>query len=148
MNSNVAMQNNGLLAWDGAAAYPRDIRRHIRFAWTFEVTAAIAADAVFNIEAAPVSDADPCAPGAFAPVPEVPICDIPAVPAPQAQVIIPAGTPIGTVCSGTIPCRPNAFVRLTGASGTVASVRAVMILNGPMIGPNSQFVDNAGQFAA
>src|SRR5262245_35000763 len=99
MNSNVAMQNIGVLAWDGAAAYPRDIRQYIRFAWTFEVTAAVAADAVFNIEAAPPSAADPCLPGTFVAVPEVAICDRPAVPAAQATVTIPANTAIGTVCS-------------------------------------------------
>src|SRR5262245_61081838 len=101
MNSNVALQNLPLLAWDGAAAVPRDIRRFVRFAWAFEVTAAIAADAVFNVQSAPPSAGDNCVPGAWVPVPEVSICDDPAVPGPQAAFTIPAGTPIGSVCTGT-----------------------------------------------
>lgn len=133
MNNNVAIQNEGAVSWTGAVMIPRDIRKHTRFAWSFEVFGVIAADAVFNIEAAPPSAGDPCVPGAFVAVPEVSICDLPAVPGPQATVTIPAGTPVGTICSGTIPCRPNAFVRLNPASGTVANVRAVLIRSGPMI---------------
>lgn len=133
MNSNVAIQNVGAISWDGTTSFPRDIRKYTRFAWSFEVTADLAADAVFNIEAAPPSAADPCVPGAFAPVPEVSICDIPAEPGPQATVTIPSGTLAGTICSGTIPCRPNAFVRLTPVSGPTASVKAVLVRQGPMI---------------
>lgn len=132
MNSNVAAQNVPVIAWDGAVAYPRDIRKYVRFAWSFEVTAAIAVNAVFNIQSAPPNAGNHCAPGAFVPVPEISICDSPAVAGPQATVTIPAGTPIGTICTGTIPCRPNAFVRLAAASGTVASVKSAMVLSGPM----------------
>lgn len=133
MNNNVAIQNVGTIAWDGAAAFPADIRRFTRFAWAFEVTAAITADAVFNVESAPPSPTDNCAPGVFAPVEEVSICDIPAVPGPQATITIPAGTPVGSICSGTIPCVPNAFVRLAGAGGTVASVKGVLVRQGPTV---------------
>lgn len=133
MNTNVGIQNVGTVAWDGVAARAYDIRKFVRFGWSFEVIAPIAVDAVFNIEAAPASDADPCVPGTFAPVPEVAICDRPAVPAAQATITIPAGTPVGTVCAGTIPCRPNAFVRISPASGDTADVRAVLIRQGPMI---------------
>lgn len=133
MNSNVAIQNEGVISWDGTTSFPRDIRKHTRFAWSFEVVTAIAADAVFNIEAAPPSAGDPCVPGAFAAVPEVSICDRPAEAGPQATVRIPAGTAAGTVCAGTIPCRPNAFVRLTPVSGDTANVKAVLVRQGPMI---------------
>lgn len=133
MNNNVAAQNVGTIAWDGTTAFPGDIRKFTRFAWSFEVTAAIAADAVFNIESAPVSPTDNCAPGAFAPVEEISICDIPAVPGPQATITIPAGTPIGSICSGTIPCVPNPFVRLASGSGTVASVKGVLVRQGPVM---------------
>ena len=129
---NIAIGTVGTIAWNGVAPFAADIRKHIRFAWSFEVVGPIAADAVFNIEAAPPSDADPCVPGPFEPVPEVSVCDFPAVPGPQATVTIPAGTPVGTVCGGTIPCRPNAFVRLVSASGSTANVRAVMLRQGPM----------------
>lgn len=132
MNSNVAAQNVPVLAWDGAVAYPRDIRKFVRFAWALEVTAAVAVNAVFNIQSAPPSAGNPCVPGAWIPVPEISICDIPAIPGPQASVTIPAGTPIGTICTGTIPCRPNAFVRLQGGGGTVASIRGAMVLSGPI----------------
>lgn len=133
MNSNVAMQHVGTVAWDGTAAYPGDIRKFTRFAWSFEVTAAIVADAVFNVQSAPPSDSDPCVPGTFIPVPEISVCEAPfAIPGPQAQITIPADTPVGSICSGTIPCRPNAFVRLASVSGTVASIRGVLIRQGPL----------------
>lgn len=133
MNSNVGIQNEGTIAWNGTTSFARDIRKHVRFGWSFEVVTAIAVDAVFNIQSAPPSDADNCVPGAFVPVPEISICDRPAVAAEQATVIIPAGTPAGTICAGTIPCRPDAFVRLVPASGDTANVRAVMVRQGPMI---------------
>lgn len=133
MNSNVGIQNVGTIAWDGTTSYPADIRKFVRFGWSFEVADAIATDAVFNIEAAPASDADNCAPGTFVPVPEISICDRPAVAGDQATVTIPAGTPVGTICAGTIPCRANAFVRITSASGTTANVRAVLVRQGPMM---------------
>ncbi|UPT53281.1 structural protein [Synechococcus phage Ssp-JY38] len=133
MNSLVTIQNVGTVAWDGANSYPADIRKFVRFGWSFEVVTDIAVDAVFNIEAAPASDADPCVPGDFEPVPEISICDRPAEAGPQATVTIPAGTVAGTVCAGTIPCRPNAFVRIVPASGDTANVRAVIVRQGPMI---------------
>lgn len=133
VQSNVGAQHEGVIAWNGTASFPRDIRKFVRFGWSFEVTAAITTAAVFNVQAAPPSDADPCVPGTFAPVPEVSICDSPAEPGPQATITIPAGTAVGTVCSGTIPCRPNAFVQLTAASGDTANVRAVMVRSGPKI---------------
>jgi hypothetical protein len=133
MNSNVGIQNVGSVAWDGLVTRGYDIRKFVRFGWSFEVIGAIAADAIFNVEAAPPSDADPCVAGVYAAVPEVSICDRPAVPDAQAQVTIPAGTPIGTICAGTIPCRPNAFVRVNPLSGTTANVRVVLVRQGPMI---------------
>ena len=133
MNSNPGIQNPAVIAWDGTTSYPRDIRKFVHFGWTFEATADITTDAVFNIQSAPPSVADHCVPGAFVPVPEVSICSIPATPGPQATVTIPAGTKKGTVCAGTIPCRPNAFVQLVAASGDTAKIHAVQNLQGPMI---------------
>lgn len=133
MNSLVTIQNVGTISWDGTAMTPTDIRKFVRFSWSFEVVTDIAVDAVFNIESAPPSEEDPCVPGAWSPVPEIAICDVPAEPGPQATVTIPAGTPAGTVCAGTIPCRPDAFVRLNPASGDTANVRAVIVRQGPMI---------------
>lgn len=132
VQSNIAIGTTGTVAWDGTNSFAADIRKHLRFAWSFEVTAAIAVDAVFNVQAAPPSAGNPCVPGAFVAVPEVSICDNIAQPGPQATVTIPAGTPIGTICGGTIPCRPDAFVRLASASGTTASVKAVLLRQGPV----------------
>lgn len=135
MNHNYAIQNQGRLAYSGilaAAVSPDiDIRKHNGFAFSFEVVAAIAADAVFEIQAAPADEADPCVPGDYAAIPEVVICEAPAVPAAASTVTIPAGTAVGTVCTGTIPCRPGAFVTVIPVSGTVASVRVVATLHGP-----------------
>lgn len=135
MNLNVASQNNGLLAYTGinaAAVAPAiDIRHHIHFAFTFQVKAAIAADAIFEIQAAPASAGDPCVPGAFVAVPEVPICSDYAVPAANSRITIPAGTPIGSICTGTLPCRPDAFLKVVAVSGTTDSVTVVATLGGP-----------------
>lgn len=133
MNLNYAIQNSGRLAWDGALTYPIDIRRHNGFAFTFEVLTLLAADTVFNAEAAPPLAADPCQPGTFVPVPEVLTCtaDFGVQPGAQATLMLPAGTPAGALCTATLPCRPDAFVRLVGASGDFGAIRAVMILHGP-----------------
>lgn len=128
---NIGIGTTGTIAWDGTTAFPMDIRKHIRFGWSIEVTGAIAADAVFNIQSAPPSDANPCVAGTWVAVPEVSICDFPAVPGAQAKITIPAGTPVGTICSGTIPCRPNAFVRLVSSAGTTANVKVVALRQGP-----------------
>lgn len=130
---NVAIQNQPRVVWDGATARAVDIRKHTRFAFSFEVTAAIATAAVFNIEAAMPSAADPCVPDAFSPVPEVATCDATAVAGPQATVTIPAGTVVGTICTGTIACRSGAFIRLASAGGDTANVLGAMVLTGPKI---------------
>lgn len=129
VQSNPAIQNVPSLAWDGTDAYAGDIRRFVRFGWSFEVLTTLAADAVFNVQAAPASDEDPCAPGTFEAVPEVASCEG-AEAGPQATITIPSGTVAGTICSGTIPCRPNAFVRLNHVSGG-ANVRAILVRQGP-----------------
>lgn len=132
MQANVGIQNQGVVAWDGTNTFPRDITKHVRFGFVFEVTTTLGADTTFNIMAAPESPSDPCVPGAFEPVPEISICDIPLIPAAQAAVTLPAGTLAGTICAGTIPCRPNKFVALAPAAGEVSSVRVVMVRQGPM----------------
>lgn len=131
MNFNYSIQHQGLVVWDGAAAHPVDIRKHVGFSFTFEVVADLAADAVFNVQAAPASDADPCVPGTFVPVAEVLTCvsDWGAQAAPQATIILPAGTKKGQICSAALPCKPDAFVQLVSTTG--ASVRVVATLSGP-----------------
>jgi hypothetical protein len=133
MNLNVASQNNGILAFSGAAAASPaiDIRQHNNFGFTFRVIAAIAADAIFKVQAAPPSGADSCLPGTFVEVPEVPICSSNVAPAAQSQIKIPAGTPIGSICTATLPCKPDAFVKVLPVSGTTASVEVVAVLGGP-----------------
>ena len=133
MNTNVGIQNVGTVAWDGLASRPYDIRKFVRFGFSFEVVTTLTQDTVFEVEAAPASDADNCVPGAWHDVPEVSICDRPAVPAAQSRITLPAGTVAGTVCAGTIPCRPDAFVRVVPTSGDTANVRIVLIRQGPMI---------------
>lgn len=135
MQFNVGLQNPALVIWDGANSTPRDTIKFNQFGFTFEVVSALSADAVFNIMYHDASDADPCAPGAAQPVPEVSICSLPAVAGPQASVTIPAGTPVGTVMVGTIPCRPGRFISLVrvSAAPTGAAVRATIVFNGPTV---------------
>lgn len=133
VQSNPAIQNVPALAWDGTTASAHDIRMFVRFGWSFEVLTTLAADAIFNVQAAPASATNDCLPGDFVAVPEVAICSDEAEPGDQAQIIIPAGTEAGTICSGTIPCRPNAFVRLNQVSGG-ANVRAILVRQGPKMG--------------
>lgn len=114
-----------------------DIRKFIFWKFDFTVTAAIATDAVFNILAAEPSADDNCVAGALLPVPEVAACDgvISADfdPAVGATLTIPAGTPIGSQCSGTIACLPKAqpdnpaaFVGIGAVSGDTANVAVVI----------------------
>ncbi len=133
MNLNVASQNQGVVAWTGTAARPIDLRHHVNYSFTFQVNAALAADTKWQFESAPPSDADPCAPGAWSPVKEVVTCMMPwgTVSNDNAEVVIPAGTPIGSICTGALPCKPDAFIRLAPTGGDVGNVTVVAILGGP-----------------
>jgi hypothetical protein len=137
MNINVASQNQGVLAWAGASAQPLngavDLRQHNNFGLTFQVMVDIAAEAVFEITAAPPSGADPCVPGTFHDVAEVISCAAPwgAVPATESKVSIPAGTKKGAICTATLPCKPDAFIKVNASGGDTGSVQVVVVLGGP-----------------
>lgn len=131
MNNNPGIQNIAVRAWNGTTAFARSIREFNHFGFVFEVIGAIAADAVFKVQAAPPSVGDPCVAGDFVDVEAITICQEPLAPGTLATFTIPAGTPIGTICAGAIPCRPNVFVRLATVSGTVANVIANFLLQGP-----------------
>jgi hypothetical protein len=133
MNLNYGVQNASKLAWSGTAARPIDIRSYVGFSFSFETTAVLAADTVFNIKSAPASGADPCVPGTFVPVPEVLTCtaNFGAQPGPQASIVLPAGTPAGALCTAALPCRPDAFIELAAGSGDTASVVVTVGLHGP-----------------
>jgi hypothetical protein len=137
MNINTATQNNGLIAWRAITAAnlnpPIDVRRHVHFSFTFHVVADIVADAVFEFVAAPASDADPCLPGQQHPVTEVLSCVASwgVMPAGETQVTIPAGVKAGSVCTATLPCKPDAFVQIEPVSGDTGKIEVVAILSGP-----------------
>ena len=133
MNINYGIQHSSKLAWSGTAAAPIDIRRHVGFSFSFETTAALAADTIFHVESAPPSDVDPCLPGTFVPVPEVLTCvaGFGAVPGPSASIVLPAGTPKGAHCTATLPCKPDAFIRLVAVSGGTATTIVTVGLHGP-----------------
>ncbi|MBO4228440.1 hypothetical protein [Bradyrhizobium neotropicale] len=137
MNINVAFQNQGILAWRAVAATnvnpPIDIRHHVNFGITFQAIDDLTADAVFEVQAAPADAADPCAPGAFHPVEEVVSCMSPwgALPATKSEVTIPAGTPKGTICTATLPCKPDAFIKVMAVSGDTGFLHVVVVLGGP-----------------
>jgi hypothetical protein len=134
MNLNVASQNQGVLAWAPAISnLPVDIRHHVNFGFTFRATTDVLVDAVFEVVAAPPSDADPCIPGAQHPIEEVLTCHAPwgTVPNAKTQIVIPAGTKKGTICSATLPCKPDAFIQVEPVSGDTGKVEVVVVLGGP-----------------
>lgn len=133
MQLNYARQNASRVAWDGGAAASIDIRHHIGFTFTFEAVQDLANETIFNVMAAPPDAVDPCIAGAWEPVPEVLTCinDWGAQPGPQATIVLPAGTPAGSLCTATLPCRPNAFLSLAAAGGDTGSVRVTAGLHGP-----------------
>jgi len=137
MQTNIGIQVTGRIMHAGGTFGEMDIRHHTHFGFSFLVTADLAADAVFNVEAAMVDPADNCSAGAYAPVNEISICDRPEVPG-LATFTIPAGTVAGTCIAGTIPCRSGAFIRLADG-GNTADVEVVGLLKGPtMTGGASQ----------
>jgi hypothetical protein len=133
MNSNPGIQNVATIAWDGTTAAAAQLTRFTRFGWVFEVLAALAADVTLKVQAAPASAGNPCVAGAFTDVEDIAICEPALVAGSKAQFIIPAGTPIGTICSGTLHCVPNEFVKLAVSGADAADVRAVLIRQGPMV---------------
>ena len=129
MNNNPGVQTKGLIAWDGAVSTPRRIQNWNDFGFVFETKAALAADAIFVVQFHDADSADECTPETGVDAPDVVICEAPAVSG-LAELRIPSGTPAGTFCSGTVPCRLGKFVSLRHVSGG-ADVRAVAILQGP-----------------
>jgi len=131
LNLGYAQQHQGKVAWDGAAPAAIDLRHHIGFGFTFEVVQTLANDTVFNVMSAPPDVADNCLPGPWEPVADIIICDYPAQPAAQATITLPTGTVAGSLCTASLPCKPDAFISIQAASGDTGSVRAVAILSGP-----------------
>jgi hypothetical protein len=138
MNLNTASQHQGVLAWRAITAQNLnpaiDIRHHVNFGFTFHVVADIVADAVFEVVAAPADANNPCIPGLPQhPVEEVITCVGPwgFTPNPESNIIIPAGTTAGTICTATLPCKPDAFIQLEAVSGDTGKIEVVAILSGP-----------------
>lgn len=131
MNHNVGMQHPALLIWSGSTAIPRDISRHNYFGFTAEIIAPLAADTIFKIVAHDGTDADPCIPDTAFDVKEIPLCDPNVTAEDNAQVVFPAGTPVGTMCSFTIPCKPARYISIAAVSGDTADVRIALTLSGP-----------------
>ena len=138
MNVNVASQNQGVIAWRAITAVnlnpPIDVRHHVNFGFTFHVVADILVDADFEVVAAPADPANPCVPLLPQhPVAEVITCVGPwgVTPNPESHIIIPAGTKAGSICTGTIPCKPDAFIQLEPVSGDTGKIEVVVVLGGP-----------------
>lgn len=130
MNYNAAIKSQPRVAWDGTVAREIDIRHHNKFAWAFEVITALTADTTFTVQYADPDPADNCVPGAFANAQAIATCESDAIPG-DASITLPAGTAAGTICAGTIACRPGAFVRLDATAGETGRVIAAMVLYGP-----------------
>jgi hypothetical protein len=137
MNINVASQNQGVVAWAAGATNinpPIDLRHHVHFGFTFHVTADVATDAVFEFASAPPDPANPCVP--LLPqtkVKEVFTCTSSwgAIATDDAKIVIPAGTKKGSICSATLPCKPDAFLQVEPSTGDTGNVEVVAILGGP-----------------
>jgi len=131
---NHGVQNRSVVAWDGTAAKPVDIRRFNAFSFHFQATADLVADTTFTVQAAPPSGADPCLPGTFVDIAEVLTCVGVMqlqTPATKTTILIPNGTKKGALCSAAIPCTPDAFVQLVAGTGGTANVLATVGLHGP-----------------
>lgn len=126
---NVGADNPGVLAWSGTTAIPRKIGGWNGFSFVFEVLAPLAADTIFNLQFAPVSDADPCLPGTFANFAEPNTCVEPTFEG-QTRFVIEAGTPVGSICSFTPACAGGPFAQLVAVSGDTADVRGVLVWGG------------------
>jgi len=137
MNLNIASQHQGVIAWS-AKTPPHnpgiDIRQHNGFSFTFTVDSDIAVEAVFEIRSAPPLPSDNCM-GDVANASDIPVvafCSINGeIAAPKSQIIFPVGTKAGTVCTATIPCRPDAFIKLFAVAGDTGRIMAVAVLSGP-----------------
>jgi hypothetical protein len=131
MNLNYATQHQGRVAWDGTAATPIDIRRHVGYSFTFEATANVVADAVFNVEAARPMSRTSVRRGPSRRSKRWSTANS----GRQRQGHRPPSRSrpalAGTVCTAALPCKPNAFVRLASGGGDTAKVKAVAILSGP-----------------
>lgn len=133
MQADAGIQNVSTVAWNGTTSYPVDIRKFLRTSWSFEVKTVPLVNVQFAFESAPPSTSDNCVPGAFTPVNKIGSCDndIGNAIVPETFTI-PAGTPVGTICTGALPCRPDAFVRVVAVTGG-ASVFVVAIRQGPLV---------------
>ena len=136
MNLNYASQHQGVIAWTALAGpvnQPIDIRHHVGFSFTFHVDTDIAVDAIFEFQAAPASAADPCVPDVFHDIQEVLTCMAPMqqVPSSKTEITIPAGTLKGTLCTATLPCKPDAFIHVQAVSGDTGKISVVATLSGP-----------------
>jgi hypothetical protein len=131
MNNNPGIRTNAAIAWDGAAATPRNLKNYNDFGWVFETVVDLVADAVFVVQFAPNDETDDCAPGTFVDASENAVCAGPDfVDGAPATFRIPSGTKAGTFCPGTVACREGFWARLRHVSGG-ANVRAVQLLQGP-----------------
>lgn len=131
MKTNPGVTNSALLAWDGTAATPRDVSNYTQWAFVLEVTATLAADAIFEIAEYDAQAADRCAANLAtkSTITDIPICTPVATPAPDSRIIIPSGTVAGTVVSVTTHCNAGPFVALDHISGG-ADVLGVLLLTG------------------
>lgn len=96
---------------DGTTATFMDVRGWLYFSFQVTATAAVAegAAAQFEVQYAPPSDADPCAPGTFAAIPEVVTCSS-GVAGEKSIFVVEGPVAIGQVCTFTVPCNVNGFV--------------------------------------
>lgn len=132
MNYNVGAENPSAVAWDGTTATERKIDGFMSYSIVVEVTDVIAVDAVFNLQMAKPSAANPCIAGTFEDVPQPVVCG--EVPADEARTLItiPAGTPVGSLCSFTPHCSPASFVKLASVSGDTDKTLATISYGRPI----------------
>lgn len=130
MNHNVTQDYPAVVAWTGTAANPVMLLGTVYFGFTFQAMAALTDDAVFTVDAAPVSDTDLCAPGEFKPVMHIEPCASPSLTTIPEEIKIAKGTAKGQLCYGTLPCPPGAFIRLAAKSGPTKDIMATVTLGG------------------
>lgn len=130
--ANPTRENDALVAWDGTAAFPREVAAGTSFGYLFEVITALAADVVIGFFAYDAQSGNACAADLATEVAEYdsPLCwmvGTPIVSPVAGQIVIPSGSPVGTKVSVALRDYSKKFSGIKILSGAGARIRATSL---------------------